>query len=141
MADKTFKKNKTKETKDPNLNDLEINDNSAKDSLVTITRIDCINSNLGNNDEFNVPLEILVNDNKETQTKINCEYVTTEFFDKFYNDYIDFKHYINDVFNILNEGNTTSTKKPSVSEQILLQEEQVRILKQEERKAQLRGND
>ena len=64
-------------------------------------------------------------------------------FDTFYNDYIDFKHYINDVLNILNERNTTSTKKPSVSEQILLVEEQVRILKlenkklEEERKAQL----
>ena len=54
MADKTFKKNKTKETTDPNLNDLEINDNSAKDDLITITRIDCINGNFGN---------------KETQTK------------------------------------------------------------------------
>ena len=57
--------------------------------------------------------------------------------------YIDFKHYINDVLNILNENNTTSTKKPSVSEQILLLEEQVRNLKLEntklqgERKAQL----
>ena len=73
----------------------------------------------------------------------NCEYATTELFDTFYNDYIDFKHYINDVLNILNERNTTSTKKTSVSEQILLLEEQVRILKlenkklQEERKAQL----
>ena len=63
--------------------------------------------------------------------------------DTFYNDYIDFKHYINDILNILNEKNTTSTKKPSISEQILLLEEQVRILKlenkklQEERKAQL----
>ena len=142
MADKTFKKNKTKETT-ANLNDLEINDNTAKDNLITIRRIDCIKGNLGNNDEFNVPLEILVNDNKETQTKNNCEYVTTELFDTFYNDYIDFKHYINDVLNILNERNTTSTKKPSVSEQILLLKEQVRILKleniklQEERKAQL----
>ena len=41
--------------------------NSTKDNLITITRICCINGNLGNNDEFNVPLEILVNDNKETQ--------------------------------------------------------------------------
>ena len=143
MADKTFKKNKTKETADPNLNDLEINDNTAKDNLITIRRIDCINGNLRNNDEFNVPLEILVNDNRERQTKNNCEYVTTELFDTFCNDYIDLKHYINDVLNILNERNTTSTKKPSVSEQMLLLEEQVRILKlenkklQEERKAQL----
>ena len=30
MADKTVKINKTKETTDPNLNYLEINDNSAK---------------------------------------------------------------------------------------------------------------
>ena len=67
MTDETFKKNLTKETTDPNLNDLEINDNSVIDNLITITRIDCINGNLGNNDEFNVPLEILVNDNKETQ--------------------------------------------------------------------------
>ena len=101
MADKTFKKNKTKETI-ANLNDLEINDNTAKDNLITIRRTDCINGNLGNNDEFNIPLEILVNDNKETQTKNNCEYVTAELFDTFYNDYIDFKHYINDVINILN---------------------------------------
>ena len=118
---------------------MEINDNSTKDNLITITRIDCINGNLGNTDEFNVPLEILVNDNKETQTRNNCEYVTTEFFDTFYNDYIDFKHYINGILNILNERNTTS-----VSEQILLLEEQVKILKlenktlQEERKAQLK---
>ena len=47
----TSKKNKTKETTDPNLNDLEINDNTAKDNLITIRRIDCINGNLGNNDE------------------------------------------------------------------------------------------
>ena len=66
IADKTFKKNKTT---DPNLNDLGINDNSAKDNLITMTKIDCINGNLGNNDEFNVPLEILINYNKETQTK------------------------------------------------------------------------
>ena len=97
IADKTFKKNKTKETTDPNLYDLEINDNSAKDNLITITRIDCIKGNLGNNDEFNVPLEVLVNDKKETQTRNNCEYVTTELFDTF------FKHYINDILNILNE--------------------------------------
>ena len=70
MADKTCKKNKTKETTDPNLNDLEINDNSAKDNLITMTRIDCINGNLGNNDEINVSLEILLIDNKETQTRI-----------------------------------------------------------------------
>ena len=74
MADKTFKKNKTRETTDPNLNDFEINDNSAKDNFITLTRINCINGNLGNNDEFSVPLEILEHDNKETQTK-NCEYV------------------------------------------------------------------
>ena len=118
---------------------MEINDNSTKDNLITITRTDCINGNLGNTDEFHVPLEILVNDNKETQTRNNCEYVTTEFFDTFYNDYIDFKYYINGILNILNERNTTS-----VSEQILLREEQVKILKlenktlQEERKAQLK---
>ena len=64
-------------------------------------------------------------------------------FDTFYNDYSDSKHYINDILNILNERNTTSTKKTSVSEQILLLEEHVRILKlenkklQEERKSQL----
>ena len=136
MADKTCKKNKTKETTDPNLNDLEINDNSAKDNLITITRTDCINGNLGNNDDFNVPLEILVNDNKETQTGYNCEYVTIELFDTFYNDYIDFKHYINDILNILNERNTTSTKKPSVSKQILLLGEQVKIFKLENKKLQ-----
>ena len=144
MADKTFKKNITKETTDPNLNGLEINDNSATDNLITITRIDCINGNLGNNDEFNNPVEILVNDNKETQTRNNCKYVTTQFFDTFYIDYIGFRHYINDILNILNKRNATSTKKPSVLDQILLLEEQVKILKlknktlQEEKKAQLK---
>ena len=52
MVDKTFKKNKTKESTDSNLNDLEINGNSAKDNLITKTRIDCIDVNLINNDEF-----------------------------------------------------------------------------------------
>ena len=72
------------------------------------------------------------------------EITIRKFFDAFYNDYIDFKHHINDILNILNERNTTSTKKPSVSEQILLLEEQVKILPlenktiQEERKAQLK---
>ena len=69
MADKTVKINKTKETTDPNLNYLEINDNSATDNLITITRIGCINGNLGKNDEFNGPLEILVNDNKKIDKK------------------------------------------------------------------------
>ena len=69
MADKTVKIYKTKETTDPNLNYLEINNNSAKDNLITITRIGCINGNLGKNDEFNVPLEILVNDNKKIDKK------------------------------------------------------------------------
>ena len=120
---------------------MEINDNSAKDNLITKTRTGFINGNLGNNDKFNVELEIIVNDNKETHTKNNCEYVTTEFFDTFYNDYIDFKHYINEILNILNERSTTSTKKRSVSEQILLLKEQVKVIKlenknfQEERKA------
>ena len=57
-------------------------------------------------------------------------------FDTFYNDYIDFKHYINDILNILNERNTTSTKKPSVSKQILLLGEQVKIFKLENKKLQ-----
>ena len=70
MVDKTFKKNKTKETTDANLNNLEINDNSAKDNLIIITRIVSNNINLENNDKFNVPLEILVSDNKEIQTKL-----------------------------------------------------------------------
>ena len=100
MADKTCQKNKTKETTDPNLNDFEINDNLAKDNLITITRTNCINRNLGNNDEFNVPLEILANDNKKAQTKNNCEYVTAELFDTFFNDYIGFKHYVNDILEI-----------------------------------------
>lgn len=52
MVDKTFKKNKTTESTDSNLNDLEINGNSAKDNLITKTRIDCIDGNLINNDEF-----------------------------------------------------------------------------------------
>ena len=53
------------------------------------------------------------------------------------------KHYINGILKMLNGRNTTSTKKPSVSEQILLLKEQVRTLKlenkklQEEKKAQL----
>ena len=53
------------------------------------------------------------------------------------------KHYINGILKILNGRNTTSMKKPSVSEQILLLKEQVRTLKlenkklQEEKKAQL----
>ena len=51
-----------------------------------------------------------------------------------YNYYIDFKHFINDILNLLNLRNTTSTKKPSVSEQMLLLEEQVRILKLENEK-------
>ena len=59
MADKTHKKSKTKETTDPNLNDLEINCDSAIDNLFNITRIDCSNGNLENNDEFNVSIEIL----------------------------------------------------------------------------------
>ena len=59
---------------------------TAKDNLTTLRRIDCINGNLGNNDEFNVPLEIVVNDNKEIVINDNCEYVTTDLFDTFYND-------------------------------------------------------
>ena len=43
---------------------------------------------------------------------------------------------INDILNIFNERNTTSTKESSVSEQILLLEEQVRILKLENKKLQ-----
>ena len=70
MVDKTFNKNKIKETTDANLNDLEINDNSAKDNLIIITRIVSNNINLENNDKFNAPLEILVSDNKEIQTKL-----------------------------------------------------------------------
>ena len=80
-------------TTNPNLNDLEINYNSI-DNLITIAGIDFNNINLENKDEFNIPLKILVNDNKETRTKINCEYVTKHLFDTFYNDYIDFKHCI-----------------------------------------------
>ena len=78
---------------------------------------------------------------KKHRQKNNCEHLTTELFDTFYNDYINFKHYINDILNILNERNTT--KKPSVSEQTLLLKEQVRLFKlenkklQEERKPQL----
>ena len=72
--------------------------------------IDFINGNLENNNEFKVPLEIVLNDIKEAQTTINCEYVTTELFDAFYNDYIDFKHYINDILSTLNEINTISPK-------------------------------
>ena len=38
MTDKTYEKNKTKETTDPNLNDFEINDNSTTIyNLTTIT--------------------------------------------------------------------------------------------------------
>ena len=78
---------------------------------------------------------------KKHRQKNYCEHLTTELFDTFCNDYINFKHYINDILNILNERNTT--KKPSVSEQTLLLKEQVRLFKlenkklQEERKSQL----
>ena len=41
MADKTYKKNKIKETTDPTLNELEINDNSTIEKIIIITRIDC----------------------------------------------------------------------------------------------------
>ena len=73
MADKNYNKNKTKETTDPNFNDLKIKDNSTIDNLITIMGISHKNSNLENNDEFNLPLEILVNDNTEAQTRNNCE--------------------------------------------------------------------
>ena len=80
-------------------------------SMVVLPKIiDFINGNLENNNEFKVPLEIVLNDIKEAQTTINCEYVTTELFDAFYNDYIDFKHYINDILSTLNEINTISPK-------------------------------
>ena len=80
-------------------------------SMVILPKIiDFINGNLENNNEFKVSLEIVVNDIKEAQTTINCEYVTTELFDTFYNDYIDFKHYINDILSTLNEINTISPK-------------------------------
>ena len=80
-------------------------------SMVVLPKIiDFINGNLENNNEFKVSLEIVVNDIKEAQTTINCEYVTTELFDTFYNDYIDFKHYINDILSTLNEINTISPK-------------------------------
>ena len=80
-------------------------------SMVVLPKIiDFINGNLENNNEFKVSLEIVVNDIKEAQTTINCEYVTTELFDAFYNDYIDFKHYINDILSTLNEINTISPK-------------------------------
>ena len=80
-------------------------------SMVILPKIiDFINLNLENNNEFKVPLEIVVNDIKEAQTTINCEYVTTELSDTFYNDYIDFKHYINDILSTLNEINTISPK-------------------------------
>ena len=46
---------------------MEINDNSTITNLITITAIDCTNSNLENNGEFSTPLVILVNYNKETQ--------------------------------------------------------------------------
>ena len=57
MGEESFKINKTKESTDPNLNYLDINDNSAKDDLIATRRIDCNNGNLENNDEFNIPLE------------------------------------------------------------------------------------
>ena len=80
-------------------------------SMVVLPKIiDFINGNLENNNEFKVSLKIVVNDIKEAQTTINCEYVTTELFDTFYNDYIDFKHYINDILSTLNEINTISPK-------------------------------
>ena len=87
--------------------------------------IDFINGNLENNNEFKVPLEIVLNDIKEAQTTINCEYVTTELFDAFYNDYIDFKHYINDILSTLNEINTISPK----NQVLRLAENQTRKMK------------
>ena len=131
MADKNYNKNKTKETTDPNFNDLKIKDNSTIDNLIPIMGIGHKNSNLENNDEFNLPLEILANDNTEAQTRNNCEYLTSDLLDTFYNDHIDLKHYINGILNILNKRNTTSTKQSSHTKQILLLEELVRILKLE----------
>ena len=46
IANRRYKKKKTKETTDPNLNDLEINDNSTIDNLITIPIIDYNYSNL-----------------------------------------------------------------------------------------------
>ena len=40
IENKTFKKNKTKETADPNPNGFGINDNTTKDNLITVMRID-----------------------------------------------------------------------------------------------------
>ena len=95
-------------------------------SMVILPKIiDFINGNLENNNEFKVSLEIVVNDIKEAQTTINCEYVTTELFDTFYNDYLDFKHYINDILSTLNEINTISPK----NQVLRLAENQTRKMK------------
>lgn len=52
-------------------------------------KIACNNGNLKNSDKFNIPYKILLNYNKGKQTKNNTEYITTDSFDIFYNDYID----------------------------------------------------
>ena len=52
-------------------------------------KIGCNNGNLKNSDKFNIPYQILLNYNKGKQTKNNTEYITTDSFDIFYNDYID----------------------------------------------------
>lgn len=78
-------------------------------------------------------------DNKETWTKNSFEFVTTDLFNTFYDDYIDFKHSIKNILNILNERNV----KANITENIVLLEEQIRILKiknekvQDERKSHL----
>ena len=86
---KFTRETKLKKQQNPNLNDQEINDNSIIGNLITVTKIGCNNGNLKNSDKFNIPLKILLNYNKGKQTKNNTEYITTDLFDIFYNDYID----------------------------------------------------
>lgn len=75
-------------------------------------------------------------DNKETWTKNSFEFVITDLFNTFYDDYIDFKHSIKDILNILNESNAKINNKTNVTENIVLLEEQIRILKTENEKVQ-----
>ena len=75
-------------------------------------------------------------DNKETWTKNSFEFVITDLFNTFYDDYIDFKHSIKNILNILNERNAKINNKINVTENIVLLEEQIRILKIENEKVQ-----
>lgn len=90
------------------------------------------------NSMFHLKFWYMITKKHKTKKDNRCEQVTTELFNTFYNDFIDLKHFITDILNILNGRNTTFTKNPSVSEQIILLEQQVRIPKFENQKLQER---